>query len=180
VHDLRFAIRQFVKAPGFTAVAVLSLALGIGATTTVFCWIQGILLHPLPGVAQEQEMAVITTIHDKQMWDTVSLPDLSDCRELRDVFAGIIGSQVTPACLTVDNNSEWIYGQVATAGIAIELAMALVTTRLLATSLYGVSPFDLAIFIGVPVLLGLVSVFACWLPARRAARVDPMVALRAE
>jgi len=115
LSDLKFAFRQLLKAPGFTAVAALSLALGIGATTTVFCWMQGIVLHPLPGVDRQEQMVVLTTIHDKEMWDTVSLPDLKDYRELKEVFAGIIGSQVTPACLTVDNNSEWIYGQITTA-----------------------------------------------------------------
>jgi predicted permease len=115
LSDLRFAFRQLLKSPGFTAVAALSLALGIGATTTVFCWIQGIVLHPLPGVDRQEQMVVLTTIHDKQMWDTVSLPDLKDHRELKEVFAGIIGSQVTPACLTVGDDSAWIYGQVATA-----------------------------------------------------------------
>jgi predicted permease len=115
MNDLRFAFRQLVKSPGFTAVAALSLALGIGATTTVFCWIQGILLRPLPGAARQEQMVALTTIHDRQMWDTVSLPDLKDYRELKEVFAGIIASQTTPACLTVDENSEWIYGQIATA-----------------------------------------------------------------
>ncbi|HUJ43160.1 MAG TPA: ABC transporter permease [Opitutaceae bacterium] len=113
--DLRFALRQLTKAPGFTAVAALSLALGIGATTTVFCWVQSILLHPLPGTEAEDRMVVLATVHDKEVWDTVSLPDLKDYRELTDVFAGVIGSQVTPACLTVGDSSEWIYGQVATA-----------------------------------------------------------------
>jgi len=46
---------------------------------------------------------------------TRSPPDLKDCRELKEAFAGVIGSQVTPACLTVGDNSVWIYGQIATA-----------------------------------------------------------------
>ncbi len=115
MHDLRFAVRQLLKSPGFTAIAVLSLALGIGATTTVFCWIQGILLNPLPGVERPGEMVVLTTSHADQMWDTVSLPDLKDYAREKQVFAGIIGSQVTPACLTLDRRSVWIYGQIATA-----------------------------------------------------------------
>ena len=115
MHDLRFAFRQLIKAPGFTAVAALSLALGIGATTTVFCWMQGILLNPLPGAHRQEEMVVITTTHGNQMWDTVSLPDLRDLDQFKEAFAGVIGSQVTPACLTIDNRSEWIYGQIATA-----------------------------------------------------------------
>jgi predicted permease len=63
-------------------------------------------------------------------------------------------------------------------GLAIGIASALVLTRVLAGLLYGVSPTDPATFAGVVVTLGAVAVTASYLPARRAARVDPIVALR--
>src|SRR3989441_2118960 len=47
MNDLKFAFRQLLRTPGFTAVAVLTLALGIGATTAIFCVIDGVLLKPL-------------------------------------------------------------------------------------------------------------------------------------
>ena len=68
----------------------------------------------------------------------------------------------------------------AIVGIAIGVAGAFAATRLLASMLYGVAPTDPATFVCVAVLLGTVAFLACWLPARRAARVDPLVALRAE
>jgi predicted permease len=115
MNDLKFALRQLIKAPAFTAVAALSLALGIGANATVFCWIQEVLLRPLPGVARADRLVVLCTTHGSEQWDTVSLPDLRDYAKLTNVFAGVIGSQITPACLTINNQPEWMYGQIATA-----------------------------------------------------------------
>jgi ABC-type antimicrobial peptide transport system permease subunit len=65
-------------------------------------------------------------------------------------------------------------------GIAIGVPAALGLTRVLMTLLFEVKPTDPLTFIGVSFLLLLVALFACWLPARRAAKVDPMEALRCE
>ncbi|MBO0799541.1 MAG: FtsX-like permease family protein, partial [Blastocatellia bacterium] len=65
-------------------------------------------------------------------------------------------------------------------GVAIGLAVAIALTRLVSSWLYGVSPIDPMTFGCVGLLLGLIALFACWLPARRAAKVDPLTALRHE
>jgi predicted permease len=110
--DLKLAFRQLAKAPGVTLVAVLSLALGIGANTTVLCWMRGIVQRPLPGVADQPRMAVLVS---NEGGGNISLLDARDFDALHGVFAGVAASQVTPASLTIDGSASWIYGQVATA-----------------------------------------------------------------
>jgi putative ABC transport system permease protein len=65
-------------------------------------------------------------------------------------------------------------------GTVFGLLAAVATTRVLASVLHGISPTDLPTFMSIALLLGIVALIACWLPARRAAKVDPMVALRYE
>ena len=65
-------------------------------------------------------------------------------------------------------------------GVAVGLPVALLAGALLRSALYEVSAFDPLVLAGVPAVLGTVAALACWVPARRAARVNPVVALRAE
>jgi putative ABC transport system permease protein len=65
-------------------------------------------------------------------------------------------------------------------GVGIGLAASIGVARVIATQLWGVSPYDPATLIAVPLLLLVTGLVACWIPARRAARVDPLVALRYE
>ncbi len=65
-------------------------------------------------------------------------------------------------------------------GIGIGIVVALALTRLMSALLFGVTPTDLVTFASVPLVLGIIAMVACYLPARRAARLDPMQALRAE
>jgi putative ABC transport system permease protein len=70
--------------------------------------------------------------------------------------------------------------KLAAFGIALGLAGAVAATRALRSLLFGVSPTDPLTFVAIPLLLALVALLACWFPARRATKVDPLVAIRSE
>jgi ABC-type antimicrobial peptide transport system permease subunit len=70
--------------------------------------------------------------------------------------------------------------QLTLIGLVCGLLLALGLTRALAGLLYGVSPTDLGVFGGVVLLIAAIALLACWLPARRATRVNPVEALRSE
>jgi len=74
----------------------------------------------------------------------------------------------------------WQGGFVALGGITAGLASAFAATRLIQSLLYGVSPRDPGVFAGTTALLLAMVLLACWFPARRAARLSPLDALRTE
>ena len=74
----------------------------------------------------------------------------------------------------------WHGMTLAAIGVGIGLILALALARVLSSMLIGISVYDLTIFLSVPALLALVAFVACFFPARRATKVDPLVALRYE
>ena len=87
-QDLRFALRQLRKSPGFSAIAVLTLALGIGANTSLFSVVNGVLLNPLPYANPEQ----LVTLHESKpnfQNGSISYPNFRDWRKENHTFSSI-------------------------------------------------------------------------------------------
>ena len=82
---LRHALRSLLRTPGFTAVAVLSLALGIGANTAIFSLIDAVMLRALP-VSEPDELALVTFGNGEA--SQVTIPIWEELRDRQDVFSG--------------------------------------------------------------------------------------------
>src|SRR5882724_10542241 len=93
MNDLKFAFRQLFNNPGFTAVAVLTLALGIGANTAVFSIINGVLLRPLPYPEPDRLVTLWECSPERGIdQDRVSGPNYLDWREQNTVFTDLAAS----------------------------------------------------------------------------------------
>src|SRR5579862_9539681 len=109
VRDLKFGLRAMGRAPAFTLFAVLTLALGIGASTTVFTVVNTLLLHPLPARDPSRLVALYMTDTKSQRGAGNLLPmsylNLKDYQARHDVFSDVGGSS-PPMVMTLTENSE--------------------------------------------------------------------------
>jgi predicted permease len=88
-QDLRYGGRMLMKKPGVTLVIVLTLALGIGANTTMFSLLDAVLFRPLPGVAESDRIMQIGRAFARGGLGSISCPDYRDYRDQNSTFAGI-------------------------------------------------------------------------------------------
>ena len=88
LQDLKLALRQLAKSPGFTAIAVLTLALGIGANTAIFSAVDAVLLRPLP-YPQSDRLVDLAASNTEPVRFAISYPDLLDFRSLTQDFTSV-------------------------------------------------------------------------------------------
>src|SRR3970040_1668394 len=101
IQDVRYAFRQLARAPGFTAVAVLTLALAIGANATMFSLVNGVLLEPLPYADADRLVRVYEANPEQNIREGgISLPSLEDWRAQASSFAAMAAYQGMPIFLT--------------------------------------------------------------------------------
>ena len=168
LKDIRYGFRALLKRPGATVVALITLALGIGVNTAIFSAVNSILLRPLPLKDPERlvsvwEQGLRLGLHQNE----VAPANFFDLRNQNQVFEGLGAHGPQDLNLTGDGEPERLNGE-------------LVTTNVFSDMLYGVTARDPLTFIGVPALLLVVAFLACYIPARRATKIDPMIALRYE
>ena len=91
--DLRHGVRMLGQKPGFTLVAVLSLGVGIGANTTIFSVVNGIIFRPLPGIKDPSSLVDVSSTRDHGRFDSTSYPDYEYYRDHNNTLDGLPGGQ---------------------------------------------------------------------------------------
>jgi predicted permease len=114
--DLRYSLRMLVKSPVFTAAAVLTLALGIGLNAATFSAVRGILLRPLSGVADPEELVQVYLKWPGMDFGSVSIPLYQDLRDRSgEVFEDLAAYYFTPMSLSAEGRSERVMGMLVSA-----------------------------------------------------------------
>lgn len=114
IQDLRYGVRVLRRSPGFSILAIFCLTLGIGATTAVFSWIEGILLRPFPTVANQERLVAVTGTDNTGRTD-VSWPDFQDFQSSCTLVDSFIADRIMGTTLSIGNRAERATGSVVSA-----------------------------------------------------------------
>ena len=114
-QDVRYSLRMIAKAPGFAAIAILTLALGIGANTTIFSWINSALLNPVPGLSSPNEVVALTLSKPGENPFAFTYPDIQAMRNGQQSFTGITACNIGSMSLTGKGKPDRVWGMVASA-----------------------------------------------------------------
>ncbi|HSE19724.1 MAG TPA: ABC transporter permease [Pyrinomonadaceae bacterium] len=109
IKDIRYAIRSLIKRPGFVAIAVITLALGIGANTAIFSLVNTVVLRSLPVERAGEIVSVAVRGKDDSM-SAFSYPNFKDFRDRSDVLSGLLVYRFVPLSLSRGGNNERIWG----------------------------------------------------------------------
>jgi predicted permease len=112
LKDLRYALRMLIKTPGVTLVAVLTLALGIGANTAIFSGVNAFIFRPLPVPEPDRLIRPVEIAEDRGVADEISYPDFVDYRNQSTVFAGLAAEDMLQVAIDTQDQNDVIWGQV--------------------------------------------------------------------
>ncbi|HTG85711.1 MAG TPA: hypothetical protein VL907_01705, partial [Pyrinomonadaceae bacterium] len=110
LNDLRYAIKMLWKSKGVTLVAMISLAVGIGANSAIFSIVNSLLLRPRP-VANPAQLVELYSGDTEQPYQTSSYPSYLDFRERNEVFSGLAAYGIRQYKLGGANEVEQIWGE---------------------------------------------------------------------
>jgi hypothetical protein len=122
-QDIRFGFRLLRRNPGFSAIAILCLLLGIGANTVVLSWIEGVMLRPYPSVDDEENVFVIAgTAPEATKGTDISWPDFKDFERGATTIQAFIADRINGAVIgLVDQKAERAPGSLVARALVAEV-----------------------------------------------------------
>jgi macrolide transport system ATP-binding/permease protein len=111
IKDIRYGVRSLLKRPGFTLIAIVTLALGIGANTAIFSIINAVLFQPRP-VAQPERLVELYAGHAGHPYQSISYPDFLLFRDQPEIFSGLAAYHIEQFKLGGAENVEQVWGEV--------------------------------------------------------------------
>jgi predicted permease len=132
LQDLRISVRALRKNPGFTIAAVVTLGLAIAANTTVFTWIDAVLLHPIPGAREAGRLVALEEISSTGTSSPCAHPDFRDFEREARLLAGATATHFAPFTIGERDQAQRAYGQVVTANFFTVLGVKPVLGRFFA------------------------------------------------
>jgi putative ABC transport system permease protein len=117
IADFKFALRTLAKTPGFAAIAVLTLALGIGANSAIFSVIDTVLLRPLPFPKPQELVAVWSKVANESERETESFPDYADLRDQSQTLEGLTAYTAASTVLGNGDQSRELRGLAITSDV---------------------------------------------------------------
>src|SRR6266852_5805662 len=116
LRDVRYALRMLRRSPGFSAVAVLCLTLGIGANAAVFSWVAGNILRPYPAVADQDRLLVLGgTLRGEPRYTEVSWPDFLDLQRNCKLIDSFVAEKLFGTTLSIGDRAEIAVGSLVSA-----------------------------------------------------------------
>jgi len=140
LQDMQHALRMMKRNPGFTAITVLTLALGIATSTTVFGWVDAILLHPLPGVEQPDRLVALETATPGGEFVTNSYPDYRDFRDHLKLVDGIAVTRPVAFSVGKEDHAERVWGELVSGNFFSVLGVTPERGRTFLPAEYGDKP----------------------------------------
>src|SRR5690348_12804315 len=179
-RDIRYAARSLRRTPGYAVVVVLTLALGIAANTAIFSVANSVVFRQLPYRDPSRLLVLwdgLDWIGVPEAW--ITGPEVVRLRERTRSFDGIrlaLGANRRTMIATVMREPV----SLVALGLVLGMGMTVLGGRAVDRLLYGVRATDPLTLSAVALVLLAIAVAASWIPARRAAMTDAMIALRAE
>jgi predicted permease len=140
LQDARYGLRTMARNPGFAAVAILTLAVGIGASTTAFSWIDTVLLRPLGGVSDPDRLVALESVTPGGEWVPNSYPDYQDFRDKLRLLQGVAVTRPAPFSVGKDDHAERVWGELVSGNFFAVLGVQPERGRIFSPDEYGDKP----------------------------------------